>query len=167
MAGVEPIALFKSRYSTLIKAGEPWAGEEQGVLIIALFEKRRTQKKSIALLVSTELSPEMDVERKVTKWSWVSTRPLSFLGCVELNESVISNAVQFDFLLSFLTCFRPMQKNYISRSYKRTSSPTSNISFIKLGNWETGSPTSHHHKLMDWMSKNLYLYLQLHCLWHN
>ena len=138
MAGVEPIALFKSRYSTLIKAGEPWAGEEQGVLIIALFEKRRTQKKSIALLVSTELSPEMDVERKVTKWSWVSTRPLSFLGCVELNESVISNAVQFDFLLSFLTCFRPMQKNYISRSYKRTNSK-SNVKYQfyktgKLGN---------------------------------
>ena len=131
MTGVEPIAWLKSRYSTLIKAGEPWAREEQGVVIIALFEKRRTQKKSIALLVSTELSLEMDVERKVTKWSWVSTRPLSFLGCVELNESVISNAVQFDFLLSFLTCFRPIQKNYISRSYKRAPSPTSNISFIK------------------------------------
>ena len=42
-----------------------------------------------------------------------------------------------------------------------TPSPTSNISFIKLGNWETGSPTSHHHKLMDWMSKNLWFTISI------
>ena len=71
------------------------AREKQGVVIIAVFEKRRTQKKSTAVLASTELSLEMDVERKVTKWSWVSTRPLFFLRRVEVNESVFSNAVQF------------------------------------------------------------------------
>ena len=71
------------------------AREKQGVVIIAVFEKRRTQKKSTAVLASTELSLEMDVERKVTKWSWVSTRPLLFLKRVEVNESVFSNAVQF------------------------------------------------------------------------
>ena len=71
------------------------AREKQGVVIIAVFEKRRTQKKSTAVLASTELSLEMDVERKVTKWSRVSTRPLLFLMRVEVNESVFSNAVQF------------------------------------------------------------------------
>ena len=71
------------------------AREKQGVVIIYVFEKRRTQKKSTAVLASTELSFEMDVERKVTKWSWVSTRPRLFLRRVEVNESVFSNAVQF------------------------------------------------------------------------
>ena len=27
--------------------------------------------------------------------------------------------------------------------------------------WETGSPTSHHHKLMDWMSKNLWFTISI------
>ena len=71
------------------------AREKQGVVIIAVFEKRRTQKESTAVLASPELSLEMDVERKVTKWSRVSTRPLLFLMRVEVNESVFSNAVQF------------------------------------------------------------------------
>ena len=49
----------------------------------------------IAVLASTELSLEMNVERKVTKLSRVSTSPLSFLGRVAVNESVFSNAVLF------------------------------------------------------------------------